>query len=334
MTRFEPNPEALEALREKVVILTGGSTGIGEATVRLLHGAGAHVAFGDVNTAGAESLVASLPGPNQPLFVQCNASLYQDNVTLFKRAYQKFGRVDHAIANAGLVERPGWFDVGMSIEDVEKQPSTTVMDVNLTGVLFFARVACAYLSQGEGRDRSLTLLSSVAGFEESPGLFVYQAAKHGVLGLMRALRLYAPQAFGVRVNCVCPWMTLTGMVEGIEGGWKKAGLPMNEPKDIARVVVGLASASPAFGPGMLRNIECEGASGRGLEGAFNTSGYAWGESECEGGVNGRAIYVEGGKGWDVEEGLAYTQPYWLGKGPAERLVEGQKELGTGGDWTN
>jgi NAD(P)-dependent dehydrogenase (short-subunit alcohol dehydrogenase family) len=333
MTRFEPFPAALAALKDQIIVLTGGSTGIGAATVTLLHSLGAHVVFGDVNTTAASSLVASLPGSNQPVFVHCNAAVYQDNVNLFKTAFERFGRVDHAIANAGLGERAGWFDKMMSREDVETEPDTVVLDVNLTGVLYFARVACAYLAEGAKRDRSLTLLSSVAGFEESPGLFVYQAAKHGVLGLMRSLRGWAPEVFGVRVNSVCPWMTLTGMVSGIEAGWREAGLPMNEPIDIARVVVGLVGASKVFGPGMLQRVECEGRSGRGLEGAFNTSEYKWGEVECEGGVNGRAIYVEGGKGWDIEEGLAYTQPYWLGKGPTERLVKGQKELGAGGDWT-
>ena len=123
------------------------------------------------------------------------------------------------------------------------------------------------------------------------------------------------------------------MVTGIEKGWIKAGLPINEPEDIANVVVGLCCAGPEVGAAMLRNEDADGASGRSLEGAFNTSGYEWGKAEAEGGVNGRAIYVEGGKGWDVEEGLAYTQPYWLGKGPTERLVQGQKELGSGGNWT-
>ena len=205
MTRFEPNPASLKYLQDKVIVLTGGSTGIGAATVRLLHNAGANVVFGDVNDSAAESLVSSLSKPHKIHFVKCDASKYADNVSLFKTAYATFGRIDHAIANAGLGERPGWFDVGMTLSDVEKEPSTAVLEVNLTGVLYFARVACAYLSQGEARDRSLTLLSSVAGFEESPGLFVYQASKHGVLGLMRALRLYTPMAFGFRTNAVCPW---------------------------------------------------------------------------------------------------------------------------------
>lgn len=333
MAAFKPNAAALAQLTDKVIVLSGGAAGIGAATVRLLHGAGAHVFFGDVNESAAHELISSLGAPNRPVFVNCNASIYSDTVALFKTAFWEFGRVDHAIANAGLMERPGWFDAGLSLAEVEIEPSTAVIDVNLTGVLYFARVACAYLSQGPNRDRSLTLVSSVAAFEESPGLFVYQASKHGVLGLLRALRLHAPHAFGVRVNAVCPWMTLTSMVSGIEAGWKKAGLPVNTPEDIAMVIAGLGSANHTAGPGMLISGEQAGNDSRRLEGTYNTSAYAWGEAEGISGVNGRAIYVEGGRAWDIEEGLAYTQPFWLGRGPTERLVEGQKVLASGQDWT-
>ncbi|PVH79365.1 hypothetical protein DL98DRAFT_516135 [Cadophora sp. DSE1049] len=69
-------------------------------------------------------------------------------------------------------------------------PSTLVQDVNVAGTLFFPRIAAVYLRHNwkEDDDKSLILSSSVAGFEESPGLFVYQSTKHGVLGLMRWLR--------------------------------------------------------------------------------------------------------------------------------------------------
>jgi NAD(P)-dependent dehydrogenase (short-subunit alcohol dehydrogenase family) len=251
--------------------------------------------------------------------------------------------VDHAIANAGLVERPGWFDAGMRVQDVGVVPDTVVLDVNLKGVLYFSRIACAYLAhgrqrleeEGKGRwekaDKSLTLVSSVAGFQESPGLFVYQASKHGVLGLMRALRLYAPGAFGVRVNAVCPWMTLTRMVSGIEGGWREAELPTNSAEDVAGVIGGLVSAGPnEVGSGMLKREEKEGDGGKSVPGAINAGGCDWGRRKEVDGVNGRAIYVEGGRAWDVEEGLAWTQHLWLGRGPCERLVEGQRVLGEGG----
>lgn len=319
---------------------TGGSTGIGAATVTLLHSIGARVVFGDVNSSAAQTLLSSLPSASSnpaPVFVPCDVANYSDNVRIFKTALSTYGRVDHAVANAGLVERSGWFDAGsLSLDDVETEPDTAVLDVNLKAVLYFARVACAYLAHGreESTDRSLTLLSSVAGFKESPGLFVYQASKHGVMGLMRSLRLITPDRFGVRTNCVCPWLTLTKMVpDAIRQGWAKAGLPSNEPEDVARIVVGLAAAGPGSGAQMLRKEPEEGESGRGIEGTYNTAGYPWGEREETGGVNGRAIYVEGGRGWDIEEGLAYTQPYWMGKSPCERLVQGQKILGQGNHWT-
>jgi len=340
MTRFDPDPQALSTLKDKVVVLTGGSTGIGAATVKLLHHAGATVVFGDLNTSAAESLVSSLsassaPSTPTPIFVPCDVAKYSDNVRLFKTALDTYGRVDHAVANAGLTERPGWFEPSMSLEDVETEPDTSVLDVNLKAVLYFARIACAYLAheKPKGSDRSLTLLSSVAGFKETPGLFVYQASKHGVLGLMRSLRLYTPKTYGVRVNAVCPWMTLTGMVTGVAEAWQKAGLPANTPEDVAKIVGGLAAAGPGPGIRTLRSEKSEGESGKGLEGAYNASGNAWGEQESSQGVNGRAICVEGGRGWDIEEGLSYTQSFWLGKGFSERLVEGQKVLGLGSDWS-
>lgn len=75
----------------------------------------------------------SLSGDNLPLFVQCHAASYGDNVKLIQEAHQKSGRVDHAIANAELVECPGWFDKGMSILDVETEPSTESRAVCVSG---------------------------------------------------------------------------------------------------------------------------------------------------------------------------------------------------------
>lgn len=123
---------------------------------------------------------------------------YSDNLALFDAAYQACGRVDHAVANAGLGEQGNAFDPGLTLESVREEPvkSIKVVDVNLKGELYFARIASVYLRQPDvngksstaAADKSLTLVSSVAGFREDPGLFVYTASKHGVLGLMRALR--------------------------------------------------------------------------------------------------------------------------------------------------
>lgn len=81
--------------------------------------------------------------------------------------------------------------------------------------MYFARLALAHLKEKQEFDpqtttatsitssKCITLVSSVAGFKESPGLFAYSAAKHGVMGLMRSLRPYTAPLYGVRVNAIC-----------------------------------------------------------------------------------------------------------------------------------
>lgn len=83
-------------------------------------------------------------------------------------------------------------------------------------------------------------------------------------------------------------MTLTGMVEGIKDAWIGAGLPTNTPADIARIIVHIASATE---------------------------------------LAGRAVYVEGGNGWEIEQGLDQTQPIWLGEVPSEQLNRSVAALG-------
>lgn len=304
----------------------GGASGIGAATVSLLHAHGALVIFGDISFSAGEAIQRRL-GPTVH-FVRCDVSNYTENVLLFKTALSIYGRVDHAIANAGVTEVGNWLSGKLSEDDVETAPDSMTLDVNLKAVMWFARIAVVYLRKGNGGDRSLTLLSSVAGFTEAPGLWAYQAAKCGVLGLMRALRCYLPDTSdNIRVNAVCPWMTKTRMVAGIQDGWLKAGLPTNTPEDVAWHVAGLVAAGPGS-QHLLRHDPEEGDAGRGE----NAGALQWGQFEERRGISGRAIYVEGGRGWDIEEGLCRTQSLWMGRGPTERFQRGQIELGTGSDW--
>lgn len=253
---------------------------------------GANVIFGDVDTARGTALANSLPSNTH--FVRTDVTQYDSLLSLFEKAYELYSRVDIAISNAGLIEIPGWFDPSLDLTTIKKAPTTRVQDVNLTGTLFFSHIAAVYLRQsaGSGDDKSLILLSSVAGFEESPGLFVYQATKHGVIGLMRSLRCYFPSAYGdvrIRVNCVCPWATKTAMTTTFQDSWEKEGLPLNSPEHLGEIILGVSVDST---------------------------------------LNGETVYVEGGKGWAIEEKLKETKPQWLGESAHENLLKGQAFLGT------
>ena len=329
MAAFNVDGDSLhfKSLTGAVVVLTGGSSGIGAATVRQLYSYGAKVIFGDLaaTRTAAEALIASTSAESVH-FLPTDVRNYEDNLALFKFALKQYGRVDHAIANAGLQEQPGWFDPRSGIYGVEIPPTLITIEVNLTGVIYFANIACSYLvhdtvasteSRPRSRNKSLTLLSSIAGWKESPGLFVYGASKHGVLGLMRSLRLYVPVAFpGVRVNAVCPSMTTTRMVDGIKDGWIQAGLPTNSPDDIAKAITAVCAA----GPGTCGIIAKQTAAG----------GNDWTDSKSRG-LNGRAIHVMGGRAYDIEQGLDDTQQQWLGE-THEAVEAGQRELGDGTHW--
>ncbi|KAK4928405.1 hypothetical protein LTR49_004812 [Elasticomyces elasticus] len=279
-TQFHPHAGNLEG---KVVVLTGGALGVGSCIVRHLHVAGAHVFFGDVLDQPGQALERELSRDDAKVkFIHCDVTLYADNLALFDAAYTACGRIDHAIANAGLGEQGNMFDPNLTLESVREEPkkSMSIVNVNLKGPLYFSRIASAYLKQpdmnGKGgtaaADKSLTLVSSVAGFREDPGLYVYIASKHGVLGLMRSLR---------------------GLVAGIDEVWAKAGLPSNEPEDVARVIVGVLA---------------------------------------DGKINGGTMYIEGGRAWNVEEGLLKTRHEWLGEKQEKDLDRGTQLMGGGEHW--
>ena len=99
--------------------LAGGANGIGAATVRLLFEAGASVVFGDMDTKNGELLVEDIRS-QEVLFIKTDVSKYEDNLALFKTAYESFGKVDHAMSIAGIVEQGNWFDPALTIESVEK----------------------------------------------------------------------------------------------------------------------------------------------------------------------------------------------------------------------
>ena len=216
---YQFHPGDSSVLKDKVVVVTGGALGVGASLVRLLHSAGAHVLFGDVLDEPGAALEKELSSDSGTSikYIQCDVTSYDQNLQLFDTAFQTFGRIDHAVANAGLGEQGNMFDPNLTLESVREEPtkSMRVVDVNLKGPLYFARLASVYLNQrgSDGAkgplDKSLTMVSSVAGFREDPGLNVYVPSKHGVLGLMRVLRetLIKSSPNPIRTNAISPWMT-------------------------------------------------------------------------------------------------------------------------------
>ncbi|KAH6962362.1 short-chain dehydrogenase/reductase SDR [Ilyonectria sp. MPI-CAGE-AT-0026] len=304
MAEIKIDDTALINVRDKVVVVTGCAQGIGAETVHQLFQAGAHLVAADLNDIKGQSVIDKLKQDAQgqrldATYVHVDVSSYDSVHALFKHALDLHGRVDMAIHCAAITEVGGWFAPGADLDSITSPPTTKVLEVNLFGTLYFTHVALAAMRPGSNAqlsdDKSITLISSVAGFKDSPGLFAYSASKHGVMGLMRSLRGYLPSTFNVRINVVCPWATDTEMISGVRDIWFQNSLPVNSPGEVARII-----------------LQCNGDKN----------------------IHGKAIYVAGGKGFDIEEGINRTEPDWLGEKQAIDLEKGQQVLGTGSGWTD
>lgn len=200
MTHLELNPDLLCNLKGKVVVITGGATGIGRAVIEQFIQNGAKVAFGDVNDSAAQDLLANLSSTNVQ-YSHCDASSYKDQLNLFDLAEKNFGRVDIVVGNAGVVIPP---DPYADDSDVTQEPPMGEVEVNLKGAIYTSRIGTHYLRRYGGGD--ITLTSSIAGFKESGGLPIYTASKHGIVGIIRGANLNLIKE-NIRINVVCPWMT-------------------------------------------------------------------------------------------------------------------------------
>lgn len=118
------------------------------------------------------------------------------------------------------------------------------------------------------------------------------------MGLMRTLRYTLPATHNIRMNAICPLATDTGMLtRAVFTSFRKNNMTVNTAEHVANVALGLVA------------------------GTHKSKGKEEAE-QC----NGLSVYVEGGRGWEVEEGLDATRALWMGKEPNERLVEVEKFL--------
>ncbi|KAM0245272.1 hypothetical protein ACHAP5_005501 [Fusarium lateritium] len=204
-------------LADKTVIVTGeGASGIGEAYVRALHKVGAKVVIGDKDDRAGERLASELPGTK---FVQVDTTLWEDQVHLFKEAVQfsASGKIHYVIANAGITKKDQTFE--FDGKDMEPQkPDLQIIDVNLKGTLYTAKLAMHYFVsqngtqvQGGHEDTCLVMVSSGAGFLDAPRTPEYSSTKWAVRGIMHALRRTSFY-YGSRVNVIAPWYIRTGIL--------------------------------------------------------------------------------------------------------------------------
>ena len=228
-----------------VALVTGGGSGIGRATARLLAERGAQVVVADVNADAAESTAAEIGAQAAAFTVDVANVASVEAMVAF--TVERFGALDQACNIAGIAPQPKPF-VEHTAEDWQR-----TIDVNLSGMFFCLQHELRQML-AQGRGGAIVNMSSGAGVVPAPGQPQYTAAKHGVLGLTKqAAQEFA--AAGIRVNAVLPGQTETGPMRAYldalpDGGEKMLRrLPMKRmatPLEIAQAVVWLCSDDASY----------------------------------------------------------------------------------------
>ncbi|MCH5305154.1 MAG: SDR family oxidoreductase [Rikenella sp.] len=184
--------------KNKVVVVTGASSGIGEALARRFAALGAHVVAAARSADKLQVLVDSLPG--QSLAVECDVSREEDCKRLIHRTVEAYGRIDVLVNNAGISMR-ALFD------EVDLEVLRRLMDTNFWGCAYCTKYALPYIQQSKG---SIVGVSSVAGFHGLPGRTGYSASKYAMHGLLETVRIENLKK-GVHVLIVAPGFTASNV---------------------------------------------------------------------------------------------------------------------------
>jgi NAD(P)-dependent dehydrogenase (short-subunit alcohol dehydrogenase family) len=232
----------------KVVLITGGATGIGRAAALAFTRHGAHIVIGDIDERGNETVGLIKEQGGRALFVKTDVSQGEQVKALVDKTVKDMGGLQCAFNNAGILPPT------KPLIEIEESEFDKIVSVDLKGVFLSMKYEIEHMLKSGGG--TIVNTASVAGLIADPGMSPYVAAKHGVVGLTKAAGIeYA--SHHVRINAIAPGLVETPMtkvwlddpsfremlISGIP-----AGRPA-KPEEIADFVLFLSSPAASFAAG-------------------------------------------------------------------------------------
>ncbi len=197
----------------KVAVITGGASGLGGASVRLLHASGAKVIILDVNAEAGQALATQL-GTNA-LYVSTDVTSPESSEAAIAQARETFGRVDVAINCAGI-GTPGRVLSRQGVLPLDT--FSRVIQINLIGTFNIIRLAAAQMQDNEPNEEGergvIINTASIAAFDGQIGQPAYSASKAGVVGMTLPIARELA-SFGIRVMTIAPGIFDTPMLAGV-----------------------------------------------------------------------------------------------------------------------
>ena len=199
-------PQSHDNIRGKVVVITGASSGLGEACARMLAALGAHVVLGARRRERIDALAAALRADGHSAMARTTDVTDAAQVqALVDAAVAEHGRVDVIINNAGVMPHS-------LLERRKLDDWNRMIDVNLKGVLY--GIAAVLPSMRERKSGHIINVSSVAGHKVRPGSAVYAATKHAVRVISEGLRMEV-KPYNIRTTVISPGAVATELPDSI-----------------------------------------------------------------------------------------------------------------------
>ena len=240
----------MKTFDNKVVLISGGTSGIGEATVVEFARRGATVIFTGRNNDKGHQIVAILVGKGLKAYF-INADNQNDNAIEAVRDFiqEKFGQLDVLFNNSGI------YPIEPSIEDENRKEFINVFDVNIGGAVMMTKVMMPLIKASHG---SIIFNASIAGLEAVTcnSSYAYSGSKAAVLHFSKMLAKKYGKEF--RTNCICPGTIKTPIFKHFDEEKKSMNIPMGRtgmPEEVAKVVCFLASDEASFVNGAVLTID-------------------------------------------------------------------------------
>ncbi|WP_090807512.1 SDR family NAD(P)-dependent oxidoreductase [Paenibacillus sp. 276b] len=252
------SPQTAHDLEGKIIIVTGGGSGIGRASSLKMAASGSKIVVVDYKESmGLETVELIKRAGGEGIFVQANVSNSKEVQHYVQTTIDTFGKIDVLFNNAGILQDFKKF------QDISEEEFTRVIDVNLKGIFLGMKYVLQVMDQ-QGYGNIINTASTTAVRAEH-SLAAYTASKHGVAGLTKAAALEYVRK-GIRVNAICPGGVATPLTDSVPSQLQASGYVPEEfpnmrigryaqPEELADIVTFLASDKSSYMTGSILVVD-------------------------------------------------------------------------------
>ena len=241
----------MKRFENKVAIITGATSGIGEAAAKLFSKEGASVILVGRNEERGRKIEQEIQNQHgNAYFIRCDVSDEEQVKNMIEAAVQKYGKIDILFNNAGIMPQ------STEIEKISADDWQKTFDINIKGMFFVTRHSKPYLLKTKG---NIINNASIAGLQHYAAgrSYAYSASKAAVIQFSHQMaKNYGEE--GVRVNCICPGIVDTPILGDRDRSLYAQRVPLKRlamPEDVAKVVLFLASDDADYLTGVILPID-------------------------------------------------------------------------------